>query len=284
MSTLFNRVWRVTVGTVRINKPMRVAFEIERSMRARPNAAKVRIWNLTREHQAQIEGARVAQVIVEAGYEDDRGLAQIFRGELFRARGNHQQSIRSAREGTDVVTYIEARDGGVAYGTARVAHSFDPGVRIATVLRTCADALGVGVGNIDDVADVAELEAGGDTYPEGLVLSGQASNELTRLLRGLDLRWSIQFGAIQITRRGEALSAQAVRLAPDSGLVGTPAVGNRGRITVRALLTPQLWPGRPVVLESDKVRGRYICRSVTFSGDSHGNDWLAECELASEAA
>lgn len=284
MSTLFDRVWRVTIGTVRINKPMRVAFEVERSVRPRPNAAKVRLWNLTREHQAQIEGARAAQVIVEAGYEDDRGLAQIFRGELFRARGNHPPSIRSAREGTDAVTYIEARDGGVAYGTARVAHSFDPGVRIATVLRTCADALGVGAGNIDDVADVAELEAGGDTYPEGLVLSGQAAHEMTRLLRGLGLRWSIQFGAVQVTRRGEALSAQAVRLAPETGLVGSPAIGNRGRVTVRAQLTPQLWPGRPVVLEAERVRGRYVCRAVKFTGDSHGADWIAECELASEAA
>lgn len=283
--TLFDRDWRVTVGELRVSKPMRAAFEIERTLRPQPNKATVRLWNLTRDHQAQLENATAAQVIVEAGFVDDRGPEQIFRGELFRARGRAASgpSAGTDVDASDAVTYVEARDGGRSYASSRIEQSFEPGVRIATVLRACADALGVGPGNLDQVANVAAAEAGGDIYPEGTVLSGQASRELTRILAGLGLRWSVQHGMLQILRRGQALQTQAIRLTSSSGLVGRPEIGTRGRVHVVALLTPDLWPGRVVMLQTERVEGRYTVQAVTYRGDSHADAWFAECELAPES-
>ena len=275
--TLFHRDWSVTVGTLRVDAPLRLAFDIERSTRSQPNKATVRIWGLTREHQAQIEQAELAQVVVRAGYRD-RGAETIFRGELFRARGK-EPGIRTERSMVDVVTHIEARDGGRTFQRARISRSFGPGVAVTTVLQALADALQVGAGNLGEVASVAELEAGGVTYPEGIVLSGQAARELTRILGGLGLRWSVQHGMLQVLRRGGALQTQAVRLTADTGLVGRPAVGTRGQVKVRALLTPTLWPGRHVILESDEAQGTYTCRTVHYQGDSHADDWYADCEL-----
>lgn len=277
--TLRDRDWRVTVGTLRVSAPMRVSFQIERSLKSKPGSATVKLWNLTRDHQSQIEQAEFAQVVVEAGYKGDRGLETIFSGELYRARGNKRQGIRTERDQVDAVTHVEARDAGRAFQRARIEKSFGPGVRVQTVLRSLADALGVGVGNLSEVEGVAKMH-GGDTFPEGTVLSGQASRELTRLLRGMGLRWSVQHGHLQVLRRGRPLQEKAVRLAADSGLVGRPEKGTRGRVTATALLTPDLWPGRTVVLDSRDVEGNYEIRQVTYSGDSHGNDWLAECELA----
>lgn len=288
MSALYGRTWRVTVGTLRVEPPMRVAFEVERSVRSTPNKATVQVWNLTRDHQAQIEQAADAQVIVEAGYLNDRGLETIFAGELWRARGKAStgpQGIRTERSGSvDSVTHIEARDSGVSYQQARIERSFGSGVSVATVLRACADALGVGAGNLADVADLAQLDAGGSEYPEGTVLSGQAARELTRILAPLGLRWSVQSGALQVLRLGRSLRSEAVRLTPSTGLVGTPEVGTRGTVKIVSLLTPDLAPGRAVVLESARVSGRYLVRSTTYRGDSHAQDWYAECELAPEAA
>jgi hypothetical protein len=280
--TLFHRTWRVTVGELRVSKPMRVAFEIERTLRPQPNKATVRLWNLTRDHQAQIEGARTGQVVIEAGYEQDAGLRQLFRGTLFRARGNQSPTIKSERDGTDVVTYVEARDGGRAYQRARISQSFEPGVAVTTVIKACADALGIGAGNLNELAPHARFITGDTTYPEGTVLSGQASRELTRLLHALGLRWSVQHEQLQILRRGQPLQTTAVRLSSSTGLVGSPEAGSRGRATVRALLTPELWPGRIVELRSERLEGRFSVRAVTYTGDSHGDDWLAECQLAQE--
>ena len=282
--TLFRRAWRVTVGELRIEAPLRVAFSVERSVRSTPNKATVRIWNLTRDHQAQIQEAADAQLVVEAGYEDDRGPEQLFRGEVSRARANQAPTSRTERSGQDVITFVEGRDAGGAYQRARIEQSFEPDVQVSTVVRACADALGVGAGNVEELAGIAELGTGGTMYPEGIVLSGQASRELTRILRELGLRWSVQHGALQLLRRGEPLQTRAIRLTPSTGLLGSPTVGTRGRVNARALLTPDLWPGRRVRLESERVQGRFSCRSVTYIGDSHGSDWFADCELAPEEA
>lgn len=276
--TLFGRAYRVTVGTLRVSAPLRVAFEIERTTRSTPNKASVRLYNLTRDHQAQVQDAAEAQLVIEAGYDGERGPEQLFRGEVTRSRGNGPPSQRSEKSGADVVTYVEGRDAGAAYSRARVAQSFEPGVSVVTVLRACADAMGVGPGNVDEVSRLAA----GQTFAEGVTLSGSAPRELTRLLRQLGLRWSVQHGALQLLRQGDALQTRAMRLTPGTGLLGSPTVGSRGRVTVRALLSPDLWPGRRVALESERVEGRYVCRAVTYRGDSHGQDWLAECELTPE--
>lgn len=281
MGKLADRVWRITVGTLQVSAPMRVSFEIERDLRPSPNKATVKLWNLTRDHQSQIEQAARAQVIVEAGYEQDRGLRQLFRGELFRGRGG--AGVGTAGEGAvNAVTTVEARDGGVEFQQARVSQGFEPDVDVATVVRACARAMGVGLGNVDEVLASAELEAGGNTFPEGTVLSGQASRELSRVLEALGLTWSIQHGLLQLLSRGQGLDRQAVRLAPETGLVGSPEVGTRGRVKVTALLSADIWPGRPVVLDSDRVSGRYLARAATYSGDSHGQPWYARCDLAPE--
>lgn len=281
MTLLFNRVWRATIGTLRVSAPTRIAFEIERTLRPSPNPATLKLWNLTRDHQAAIEGAEDEQVVIEAGYEE-RGLEQLFRGTLFRGRGDDRDELRSVRDGVDIVTTVEARDGGREYQEARVEQGFGPGVAVTTVVRACVEALGVGSGNVADVVGAATFIGGGNTYPEGTVLSGQASRELTRVLGSLGLRWSVQHGAIQVMRVGRALQTQAVRLAASTGLVGAPEVGTRGRVRARSLLNASLWPGRRVQLESERVRGLYEVRSVKYLGDSDAQDWYADCDLAPE--
>jgi hypothetical protein len=280
------RDWRITVGELRVGRPQRCTFEIERTLRRRIQRATVKLYNLTRDHQAQIQSARAAQVIVEAGYIEDRGLEMLFSGELRRARGMHvPPSIFTTTAGrVDAITQVTARDGDRAYREARIAQSFERGVSITTVARACVSAMELGSGNLDEALAGVQAETGGSTYPEGTVLTGSAAHELTRVLEGLGLTWSVQHGSVQVLGRGEALDAPAVRLTPDTGLVGSPQLGTRGRCTATALLTPDLSPGRIVLLESARIRGRFVCRSVTYRGDSHGQDWYAELALRPEAA
>lgn len=277
--TSFGRVWAVTVGTVRVPAPLRVAFEIERT-RHPPGKAKVRLWNLTRDHQSQIEQATAAQVVIEAGYEGERGAEVLFSGELFRARGRRKPpGIHTEREMVDAVTHVEARDGGRAYQQARIEQSFQPGVSVTTVLRACADALGVGRGNVDSVAAVAELVTGGSTFTRGTVLSGPVRLELTRLLDAFGLSWSVQLGTLQVLRRGASLDVAAVRLAVDTGLIGDPEPGTRGQVKATSLLNSNLVPGRVVLLESRTAEGRFTVNSMKVRGDSHAQDWYSDVEM-----
>lgn len=274
--TQFGRIARVTVGELRVSSPLRIAFEIERKLSGAPGKATVRLWNLTRSHQSSIEQATDGQLIVEAGYDRARGLEVLFSGRVARGRGADQPTQRTQAEGrADVVTSAEATDGGLELRERRVAQSFGPGVSVLTVARACANALGLGAGNLEQA--LASLES--PTLPGGTVLTGVASRELTRLLSSWGLRWSVQSGALQVLPISGALSSQAVRLTSGTGLVGEPEVGTRGRCKVTALLTPDIAPGRVVLLESNRARGRYVCRSVTYSGDTHGADWYAHADL-----
>ncbi len=285
MTRLFDRDWRVQVGELVVAKPLRVTFEIERTVRPSPNHATIRLYNITRDSQALIRDAAEALVVVEAGYVD--GRAEVFRGSVLRARAGRRgrpSPVRHEQDKVDGVTVVEATDGGRAFREARVSRSYQAGVRLTTVLRDCAAALGVGEGNLAQVETFAKLEGGQTTYPEGTVLSGQAARELTEILRAYGLRWSVQHGAIQVVRRGRALQSQAVRLAADTGLLGSPEVGPRGHVTARALLAPDLWPGRRVRLESDRVEGTYVVRAIRAEGDTHSDTWQATCELAPEEA
>lgn len=273
--TQFRRVARITVGTLRVPSPLRVAFEIERTLAGAPGKAKVQLWNLTRDHQTEIEQAGAAQLVVEAGYEDARGLEMLFSGRVARSHGHGQPTRGTERQGRDIVTTIEGTDGGIELRERRVSQSFGAGVRVSTVVRACADALGIGAGNLEE--QLAAL--GAPTLTGGTVLTGNASHELTRLLGSFGLRWSVQSGALQVLPLGGSLPTLAVRLTPDTGLVDQPEIGTRGRVRVTALLTPDIWPGRAVILESARARGRYVCRTVTYSGDTTAQDWYATADL-----
>lgn len=290
MSALRQRLYRATIGTLQIGAPARVAFEIERSVRHTPNKATVKLYNLSLAHQRQIEQSGAAQVIIEVGHESTgHGLEQVFRGELFRGgRGGTgasasggagaAPSIRSEVTPVEVVTHVEARDGGATYQQARTSRSYEPNVAIETVIRALIADVGIGQGNVDDaVASIAEQ--GATTFSEGFTSSGQASRELTRVLRTFGLRWSIQHGAFQALAGSAPLNTQAVLLSAATNMVGSPEPGTRGRVKARMLLTPDVWPGRAVVIASARVNGRFVVRGMKSTGDSHANDWTSELEL-----
>lgn len=276
--TSFIRLARVTVGTLRASSPLRISFDIERSVHGR-GKARVEIANLTRSHQGEVTAGAGAQLIVEAGYRDARGLEMLFSGQVARAIGRDQPSRGSRTEARDVITFVEGTDAGIDLRERRVSQSFERGVQVATVIRACADALGVGAGNLED----ALASVGSPTLPAGTVLTGVAARELTRLLSSFDLRWSVQLGALQVLAPGAALSVEAVRLTPATGLVREPEVGTRGRVRITALLTPDIAPGRPVFLESRRATGRYVTRSAQYVGDTSGDDWYVHADLREAA-
>jgi hypothetical protein len=261
------------LDTLRI-RGLDIQFTIEKSARHEPNKAQIKVWNLTRDHRRQIQslsrsrGAGRIRAQLEAGYEGMTGI--LFSGNL--------RTADSAPEGPDYITSVEGEDGGHAYQTTRVNESFPPGTSIATPVRACARALGVGLGNLEDAIASATLEGGGTTFPSGTAISGRAADELTELLRSCGLRWSVQNGVLQILRRNEALQSTAVRLTPTSGLIGIPSVDADGKVKARALLNSDIYPGRTVQFETIDLSGTYRVEKAKYIGDSFGQDWYVDVE------
>lgn len=263
-----NRSWRVTVGNTDVSN-LSIEFEAMRSVKHEPNTLSLKIYNLAQATRSRLENATDDLLVqLRAGY--DIGDSVIFVGDA--------RTIMTEKDGPDFITTIEGRDGGRTYQRARINKSYPPGTPIRTAIVDAVDALGIGRGNVDDV-DTFTLRGGATTFTDGGVSSGPAHRVLTSLLRGSGYRWSVQNNAMQILERGRPLQRQAVRLAPGTGLVGSPTKEDRGRVTATALMLPGLDPGRRIVLESALVSGGYEIERVVYSGQTRGNDWYAALEL-----
>lgn len=283
---LFDREIVLDIGTRRIasrdattgeRKPiLRVQFKIERTLQPEPNTADVSIFNLAKESRASIQEKGIPTEI-EAGYFGNISL--ISKGDL-----DYGSTVRT---GTDWVTTFQATDGGRQYRRARVNLSFDAGTLIGDVLKTAADQLGLGLGNV--AAEIAKGIPRGTSlqYVKGLVLSGQASKEFSKIVKRAGFEWSIQDGQIQFTRPGQVLDPnEAIVLNQATGLIGSPEQGEKGLIKARSLLQPGLQPGKRVLIQAGprdasgvpEIDAFFKVEKTIFSGDTWGGDWYSDIE------
>jgi len=268
MAVLFGRAWRVQVGTLALGQ-LDVEFKVKRTLRARAGTCELIVYNLSEAHRAELRGLRRALVQIEAGYTD--ALAMLFRGD--------SRKVTVVREGTDWTCTVTGGDGEHALQTARVSRSFSAGARVEEVVGACADALGIGRGNLPEALQGAELGRVGATFAEGTVVHGSAAAELARVLASAGFEWSIQDGVLQLLPVGRALQRTAVVLSPDTGLVGSPEVGKSRTVKAVGLIQPDLMPGRLVDLRSAVVTGLYRVEEVEFTGNTRGEEWYANLTL-----
>ena len=102
--------------------------------------------------------------------------------------------------------------------------------------------------------------------------------ELAALAKSAGLELSIQNGAIQLLERGLPLRDASVVLTSDTGLVGSPTVGDKGIVKFRALLNPDIVPGRQIELQSRALDGRFRAERVDYKGDTTAQDWYVDVE------
>lgn len=264
MTRLFRRAWRVQIGEL-VTEDLDVSFKVVRHVGATPGTAELTIYNLSETHRRTLRpnasGWLRVFCQIDAGYEGSRSM--IFRGDTRR--------VLSSRDGTEWQTVITAGDGEHAIRNARVVAAFARETSIASVVRSIAQQMGVGEGNLS-----AMLPSLDTTVRAGTVLHGQAAQEMTRLCQRAGLEWSIQDGALQILRRGRGLERTAVVLNSDTGLIGTPERAGWRRIKCRALIQPDLVPGRKILVESSTTRGEYRITHAEIIGDTRGKEWDVE--------
>lgn len=261
---LFGRRWRVQVDDLDVSE-LDVSFTVKRTLQARPGTCELKVYNLDASHRAQLTTARRPVVILSAGYDPP---PMLFRGDA--------RKVEITRDGPDWVASITAGDGEHAIRTARASVSFAPGTSVADVVRTLGERMGLGAGNLATAITAAGIV---EILQEGAVVRGPAAAELTRVCASVGLSWSVQDGALQVLQVGRGLTRTAVELGPDSGLVGSPERGKGSAVKAKALLIPDLVPGRLVSLRSGVVSGTFRVEAAEYTGDTRGTDWYADLTL-----
>lgn len=273
MNRLFDRRVTVTVDTIEFTD-LDCAFRVEKTIKSQPNTCELSIWNLTEEHQAQLEqlspkskGPATTGIPckIDAGYSD--GTSLIWLGDL--------RTVDTVREGPDWITHLSSGDGARAWKNAKLHVPYGPKTGLETVLRAMVRALGIGEGNLSKV--VANLkQAGSAIYPSGTVISGPVSRELRAFAASADLEVSIQDGALQFIDRGKALAGTALLLNDDTGLLDSPTVDNEGVLTAKTLMIPDVRCGGLVTIDAARIKGTYRIEKATWSGDTASIDWDIE--------
>jgi hypothetical protein len=286
---LFDRRVRVAVESLLITD-LRVSFKVKKTSKKEPNTAEISISNLSEKSRAALQKKSV-KVILEAGYVDS--IAQIFSG--------NSRTVDQVIEGPNLTTKINCGDGERAYRYLRVSESFRPGTRVSDVVDRVAQALGMTV-----TGHVKELRAVTEQFIQGYTSFGKVANELDHLLTSRGFTWSIQDGQIQVLKVDGATSDSVIRLAFDTGLVGSPEHGNPEKqvplsqvsgaaedvdftvhatkrkgpaiLKVRSALQPGFAPGRRVKVESRGVNGVFRIQTVEHTGDTASQEWFSDLE------
>lgn len=263
----FNRQLRATSTDRTIIRDLRVTFDIEKTLKKDPNSAEITVYNLAERTRFRFQ-EKPLHVRLDAGY--DGFLERVFSGDLRWAESRH--------EGVDWETRMQLGDGDRAVRFGHVSRSFKGGVTIRTALTEAAKEMGFTLPNSVTASDTA------GQYVSGLSLHGNAGDELTRLLTPLGLAWSVQDGRLQILNERTTRPGEALLIAQDTGMIGTPEYGapeKKGKppvLTFRTLLKPALMPGGKVKLETTSINGVFRVERVRHSGDTHGEDWTSEVE------
>lgn len=269
---LFGRKLIVQVHDLKVSA-LACSFTIVKSLAAKtPNTAEVHIRNLNPDHRKALQEMDKVFVSVEAGYDD--GTELIFRGDL--------RDIVSVKDGTDWITTITS-DSGRRARKKRILKSFAPGATVSDVLNAAAKAMDVKLGNTALKTVAAKIKGtSSDKFFNGYALAGAIDFELDRLTRSVGLEWSIQDDQLQFLDKGQPLKAQGAKLMPGTGLVGSPEKGTKGFVEVRALMIPELVPGRRCEVQSKHVRGVFRIETAKYTGNSHDKDWYVDMQLKAE--
>jgi hypothetical protein len=264
---LYDRQVQVDVNLTRITD-LRVAFKVEKTLKREPNTLDLTIYNLAESTRKALQESG-AFVRLQAGYPG--AIEQIFTGDAV--------TITHSHNGADWITRLQSADGSKRIRTARVSESFSPGTSIVDVAKNLARATGLLPGNSNEKLSVGSVRTRVTEFFKGYVASGNAADELDKVIKTMGLAWSVQDGAIQIEVPGEPVGDEIVLLNATSGLIGSPEAGEKGIVKARSLIQQRLVPGRCLRLQSASFDGFFKVMKTVYSGDNRGGDWFADLEL-----
>ena len=263
---LFSRAYRLIAGDLDLSN-LDVSFKVTKTLKPAPNTCEIQIRNLKETSRLSLASPKNGKLSVslDAGYTNN--VSRLYFGEVRSA-----QTTKTG--GHTFVTEISTGDSEKALASVSLVRPVGPGEKTGDVLRALVTALGVGAGNVNDVANALASRGYGQIHGKtGTVLHGNVALQITDLCRSCNLEWSIQDGNIQILDRGFALKGKAIELSETSGLLEGATVDSKGVLQCKTLLIPELKPGVLVVMKSENIRGGYRIESVDYSGDTRDKEW-----------
>lgn len=231
-----------------------VQVEIERIAGSAPNKAKVKMFNLEPLSLQVLQSpGYVLQVLAGEGV-----AGEIFTGDI------ETNSVKTTRQGRDIVTEVKASDGQRIYRESVFLRSYPRGITRSQVFTDVLAEMRLSRGY---VAPLPER-----TYATARYYAAPSRQVLDQLWAPDRAVWSIQGGAVTVLAPGQAAPGNAPVISERTGMLGIPQRDKNG-IRVRAFFLPQAFPGMPFVVESRYQGGDFRTTRLRHLLDSDYIQW-----------
>jgi hypothetical protein len=251
---------------------VRLQFTVEKDTAGMvANKSTIKAFNLSqasRDYIEQKDSSGPKRVTLAVGYEE--GQSVLFYGDIYYAF--------TERNGADILTNIVLGSGMAWAQSATIGISGAlTDLQVWERIKQTLVGYGLAAGFIDN-ATLASFAAG--SYPRGFHYEGTVKGLLVILTSRYDLNWSVDNGALHIYRGDRYQDGAEILLSKDTGMLGFPSKVRDQEFKVKALLNPQIVPGKKVVVESSSLKQPAEMRvlKVIHQGDSLEGDWYSEFE------
>lgn len=262
MAKLWKQIRIATIGELIFDyENIDIEFEVRCTDDNKSDTATIRIYNLSETTKNKIE---VNQVVnIDAGY---RELHQTIFGGLV-------ESIRTYRDGNDLVTIIEASSNNRAYTNTIVNVQFASGISASEILKQLEKTIPFKI-------EIKEL--GKDTiYPNGKVFSNRLSNIIPILAKDTGTIARFTDGIIEFKKAGKSYST-SLKMTSEQGLIRVEKKEEKAeakkddkatkkekqKYNIEAFLVPLVKIGQQLEVESMEWTGTGIVKECTYvAGD-----------------
>lgn len=242
----------------------RLNFNIEKTDGGEANKGKISIYNLNQDSRNFIEKENTI-AILRVGYAEN--LSTLFFGDLA------PNGVSVKRSGPDIITTLEVGDSEKILREAHIDIGLAANATNQQILNLALAKLNLTIGFQSGFKTVV--------YKHGFSFSGRVSNLLDQITKQVGVKWSIQDGEFIILPPKTTEPGEIIRLAPDSGLIGTPTK-TKDAFKFQALLNPLIRPGKKIFVDSRLALGELGATvkiaKCKYNGDTHEGKWIVSCE------
>jgi len=272
MADKFGRRFKLTVeidtptdgkNALEITSPLTIELDIVRNTLSSLNTGTFRVYNLSETNRSLIFQNRYnissitnrKAVILQAGYgtveNKDSDLSTIFMGGILEAY--------SYRQGTDIVTYINAQDGAIGAYNSNINKTFAAGTSQKDIVSFM----------IDSLPDIAKGSIGAitGTPKTSYTVNGNIFSNLTKSYKD---EFFIDNNVANILKQDEYIKTDEgiLLINSESGLLGTP-LRQGFALSVDMLFEPKIKVGHIVEINSQinkKFNGQFKVMGLKHSG------------------
>lgn len=279
----FDRKYLLQIGDAETGQGLRIndlqiTFKARKSVnnKKKIDQCSISIYNLSEESLAFLE-KDYPVAILSCGYGDADSVVRLFYGSVVE--------VETSKRGTDRITRLD------------ITPSYtDLTFQILSDLVPENNTVEDGIELIRKKTKLAKGVYKGENLTRPIVygypLSGTPREMIDRICDNYDLEWRIEGEALFINDANTTettIRAKAPVISPTTGLIDRPyfTTGSdkkssddkdkKDGVVFKALLNPNVVPGRIVKIEYEDQSNYYRVEEVQFSGDFRGSDWYMEC-------